>query len=62
MWSIISNPNRDPDSINTNLTLLVFSPGFTYIYSGPYMFEYDLRSGRLYRVLRNAYFLRCTNF
>ncbi|XP_071371400.1 collagenase 3a [Centroberyx affinis] len=36
--------------------------GFTYIYSGPFMFEYSLRSGRLYRVLRNSYFLRCTNF
>ncbi|KAM8899313.1 collagenase 3-like isoform 2-T2 [Spinachia spinachia] len=35
--------------------------GFTYIYSGPYMFEYHLRTGRLYRVLRNNYFLRCTN-
>uniref|UniRef100_A0A8C6TZD0 interstitial collagenase n=1 Tax=Neogobius melanostomus TaxID=47308 RepID=A0A8C6TZD0_9GOBI len=31
--------------------------GFTYIYSGPYMFEYNLRTGRLYRVLRNSYFL-----
>nr|XP_046267682.1 matrix metalloproteinase-18-like [Scatophagus argus] len=36
--------------------------GFTYIYSGPYMYEYDLRSKRLFRVLRNSYFLRCTNF
>ncbi|XP_034539770.1 collagenase 3-like [Notolabrus celidotus] len=36
--------------------------GFTYIYSGPYMFEYDLRSGRLFRVLRNGYFLRCNNY
>ncbi|XP_034405478.1 collagenase 3a isoform X3 [Cyclopterus lumpus] len=36
--------------------------GFTYIYSGPYMFEYSLRTGRLFRVLRNDYFLRCTNF
>ncbi|XP_041865177.1 collagenase 3-like [Melanotaenia boesemani] len=36
--------------------------GFTYIYSGPYMFEYDLRTRRLYRVLRNSFFLRCTNF
>ncbi|KAM4545909.1 uncharacterized protein PAE49_018371 [Odontesthes bonariensis] len=35
--------------------------GFTYIYSGPYMFEYNLKTGRLYRVLRNSYFLRCTN-
>ncbi|TNN62511.1 Collagenase 3 [Liparis tanakae] len=36
--------------------------GFTYIYSGPYMFEYSLRTGRLFRVLRNSYFLPCTNF
>ncbi|KAF1378938.1 hypothetical protein PFLUV_G00195700 [Perca fluviatilis] len=36
--------------------------GFTYIYSGPYMFEYSLRTGRLFRMLRNSYFLRCTNF
>ncbi|KAM3602210.1 uncharacterized protein V6R79_026297 [Siganus canaliculatus] len=36
--------------------------GFTYIYSGRYMFEYSLRSKRLYRVLRNSYFLRCTNY
>ncbi|XP_020486860.2 collagenase 3-like [Labrus bergylta] len=36
--------------------------GFSYIYSGPYMFEYHLRSGRLFRVLRNSYFLRCSNF
>ncbi|KAM8741713.1 collagenase 3-like [Acanthopagrus schlegelii] len=36
--------------------------GFTYIYSGSYMFEYSLRSKRLFRVLRNSYFLRCTNF
>ncbi|XP_034539690.1 collagenase 3-like [Notolabrus celidotus] len=36
--------------------------GFTYVYSGPYMFEYSLRSGRLYRVLRNSYFLRCNKY
>ncbi|KAK5888195.1 hypothetical protein CesoFtcFv8_016718 [Champsocephalus esox] len=36
--------------------------GFTYIYSGKYMFEYSLRSGWLFRVLNNSYFLRCTNF
>ncbi|KAF1378940.1 hypothetical protein PFLUV_G00195720 [Perca fluviatilis] len=36
--------------------------GFTYIYSGPYMFEYSLSTGRLFRVLRNSYFLRCSNF
>ncbi|XP_072301550.1 uncharacterized protein [Eucyclogobius newberryi] len=33
--------------------------GFTYIYRGPYIMEYNLRSGRLFRVLRNSYFLRC---
>ncbi|XP_008297652.1 collagenase 3-like [Stegastes partitus] len=36
--------------------------GFSYVYSGPYMFEYNLRTGRLFRVLRNSYYLRCTNF
>ncbi|XP_051793732.1 collagenase 3-like [Acanthochromis polyacanthus] len=36
--------------------------GFTYIYSGPYMFEYSLRTGRLFRVLKNDYFLRCTRY
>ncbi len=36
--------------------------GFAYIYSGPLMFEYSLRSKRLYRVLDNSYFLRCTNY
>ncbi|XP_042286716.1 collagenase 3-like [Thunnus maccoyii] len=35
---------------------------FTYLYSGPHMFEYSMRSGRLFRVLGNSYFLRCTNF
>ncbi|XP_031428251.1 collagenase 3a [Clupea harengus] len=33
--------------------------GFTYIFSGPQMFEYSFRSKRLFRVLRNSYFLRC---
>ncbi|KAF1378941.1 hypothetical protein PFLUV_G00195730 [Perca fluviatilis] len=36
--------------------------GFTYIYSGSYMFEYSLSTGRLFRVLRNSYFLHCSNF
>ncbi|XP_075876056.1 collagenase 3-like [Nelusetta ayraudi] len=35
---------------------------FTYIYSGPYMYEYNLRTSRLFRVLRNSYFLLCTNY
>uniref|UniRef100_A0A8D3BT41 interstitial collagenase n=1 Tax=Scophthalmus maximus TaxID=52904 RepID=A0A8D3BT41_SCOMX len=36
--------------------------GFTYIYSGPFMFEYSMRSGRLFRVLSNSYFLPCNNY
>ncbi|XP_040906703.1 collagenase 3a [Toxotes jaculatrix] len=36
--------------------------GFAYIYSGPYMYEYSLRSGRMFRVLKNNYFLPCTNY
>ncbi|KAE8288058.1 Collagenase 3 [Larimichthys crocea] len=36
--------------------------GFTYIYSGPQMFEYSLRTKRLFRVLPNSYFLRCTKY
>ncbi|XP_035034265.2 collagenase 3 [Hippoglossus stenolepis] len=36
--------------------------GYSYIYSGPYMFEYSMRSGRLYRTLSNSYFLQCTNY
>ncbi|XP_071316699.1 collagenase 3-like [Trachinotus anak] len=48
--------------LNKRVTAAFQYKGFTYIYSGPYMLEYDLRTGRLYRVLRNSYFLRCTNF
>lgn len=44
------------------IVTLLMAAGFTYIYSGHYMFEYDLRTRRLYRVLRNSYFLRCTNY
>ncbi|XP_030009251.1 collagenase 3-like [Sphaeramia orbicularis] len=47
--------------LNGKVTAAFQYKGFTYIYSGPYMFEYDYRSGRLFRVLRNGYFLRCTN-
>ncbi|XP_061659911.1 collagenase 3-like [Syngnathoides biaculeatus] len=36
--------------------------GFTYIYSGPQMFEYSLSTGTFFRVLGNNYFLPCTNF
>ncbi|KAL6099202.1 mmp1 [Pungitius sinensis] len=47
--------------LTTKVTAAFQYRGFTYIYSGPYMFEYELRTGRLFRVLRNSYFLRCTN-
>uniref|UniRef100_A0A8C5B6J3 interstitial collagenase n=1 Tax=Gadus morhua TaxID=8049 RepID=A0A8C5B6J3_GADMO len=33
--------------------------GYTYIYSGSNMLEYSLRTGRLFRVLKNDYFLPC---
>ncbi|XP_076131105.1 collagenase 3a [Alosa pseudoharengus] len=33
--------------------------GFTYLYSGPHIFEFSFSSKRLFRVLRNSYFLRC---
>ncbi|XP_071241590.1 uncharacterized protein [Salvelinus alpinus] len=31
--------------------------GFTYLYSGPYVFEYSMRTRRQFRVLGNNYFL-----
>ncbi|XP_071781039.1 collagenase 3-like [Centroberyx gerrardi] len=47
--------------LTTKVTAAFQYRSFTYIYSGPYMFEYSL-SGRLYRMLGNDYFLHCTNF
>ncbi|KAM9788252.1 collagenase 3a [Neosynchiropus ocellatus] len=35
---------------------------YSYLYSGNQMYEYSMRSGRLFRVLGNDYFLRCTNY
>uniref|UniRef100_A0A3Q0R0W8 interstitial collagenase n=1 Tax=Amphilophus citrinellus TaxID=61819 RepID=A0A3Q0R0W8_AMPCI len=48
--------------LTTNVTAALQYKGFTYIYSGPYMYEYNLTTGRLYRVLRNSHFLPCSNF
>ncbi|XP_031166711.1 collagenase 3-like [Sander lucioperca] len=48
--------------LTSKVTAALQVKGFTYIYSGPQMFEYSLRTGKLFRVLRNNYFLRCTNF
>uniref|UniRef100_A0A8C6MFE8 Matrix metallopeptidase 13a n=1 Tax=Nothobranchius furzeri TaxID=105023 RepID=A0A8C6MFE8_NOTFU len=47
--------------MTSQVTAALQHRGFTYLYSGPYMHEYSLRSGRLYRVLRNNYFLPCSN-
>ncbi|XP_041656774.1 collagenase 3-like [Cheilinus undulatus] len=48
--------------LNGKVTAAFQYRGFSYIYSGPYMFEYSLRTSRLNRVLRNSFFLRCTNY
>ncbi|KAM4726211.1 collagenase 3-like [Anableps anableps] len=36
--------------------------GYAYIYSGPDMYEFSLSTGRMLRMLRNSYFLPCTNY
>uniref|UniRef100_A0A7N6B4Q4 interstitial collagenase n=1 Tax=Anabas testudineus TaxID=64144 RepID=A0A7N6B4Q4_ANATE len=36
--------------------------GFTYLYSGTSVYEYDLSSRWFFRVLNNNYFLPCNNF
>ncbi|XP_034082685.1 collagenase 3-like [Gymnodraco acuticeps] len=46
--------------LNGRVTAAVQHRGFTYIYTGPYIFEY--RSRTLNRVLRNSFFLPCSNF
>ncbi|XP_030602059.1 collagenase 3a [Archocentrus centrarchus] len=48
--------------MTSRVTAALQHRGFTYLYSGPYMHEYSLSTGRLYRVLRNNYFLPCSNF
>ncbi|XP_047464028.1 collagenase 3-like [Mugil cephalus] len=58
-------PKRVDDKfhgMSSPVTAALHNRGFTYLFSGPYVFEYSLRTGRLFRVLRNDYFLRCTNF
>ncbi|XP_029303975.1 collagenase 3-like [Cottoperca gobio] len=54
--------DRTFSDVSGKVTAAFQYKSFTYIYSGAYMFEYRLRSGKLFRVLRNSYFLRCTNF
>ncbi|XP_028276685.1 collagenase 3-like [Parambassis ranga] len=58
-------PKRVDEKFNGmtgKVTAALHYRGYTYLYSGPYMFEYSLQSGRMLRVLRNSYFLQCTNF
>uniref|UniRef100_A0A3B5M029 interstitial collagenase n=1 Tax=Xiphophorus couchianus TaxID=32473 RepID=A0A3B5M029_9TELE len=38
------------------------SAGYTYLYSGPYMYEFSSRTGQMLRLLRNSYFLPCNNY
>lgn len=44
---------------NAEQTGDVCPAGFFYLYSGPYMYEFSQRTGKLLRVLRNSYFLSC---
>lgn len=44
------------------ITWVLSSTGYAYLYSGANMFEFSMGSKRLYRVLGNDYFLRCTNY
>uniref|UniRef100_A0A3P8N8W9 interstitial collagenase n=1 Tax=Astatotilapia calliptera TaxID=8154 RepID=A0A3P8N8W9_ASTCA len=48
--------------MTSKVTAALQQGGYTYLYSGPQMFEYAMWSGRLYRVLRNSYFLPCTKY
>ncbi|XP_059208144.1 collagenase 3-like [Centropristis striata] len=48
--------------LSTKVTAAVQVKGFTYIYSGSSMLEYSMRTGTLFRVLGNSYFLRCTRY
>ncbi|KAF3706751.1 Collagenase 3 [Channa argus] len=55
-------PKRVDDTFSgmtKKVTAAIQLRGFTYLYSGPYMFEYSLNGGSLLRVLRNSYFLPC---
>ncbi|XP_053187113.1 uncharacterized protein LOC128370954 [Scomber japonicus] len=47
--------------MTSKVTAAIQQRGFTYLYSGPHMFEYDLKTGRMHRMLRNNYFLRCND-
>ncbi|XP_038148114.1 collagenase 3-like [Cyprinodon tularosa] len=48
--------------MSSKVTAALLHRGFTYLYSGPYMYEFSSRTGRMLRLLRNSYFLPCTNY
>ncbi|XP_020790273.2 collagenase 3-like [Boleophthalmus pectinirostris] len=56
------NVDQKFSGLTTKVTAAFQYRGFTYIYSGPYMLEYSLRSGHLFRMLGNNYFLPCNNY
>ncbi|XP_051257261.1 collagenase 3a isoform X2 [Dicentrarchus labrax] len=53
--------NRTFYGLKGKVTAAFQYKGYTYINRGQDMLEYNLRTGRLLRVLRNSYFLPCTN-
>uniref|UniRef100_A0A3B3ZZ13 interstitial collagenase n=1 Tax=Periophthalmus magnuspinnatus TaxID=409849 RepID=A0A3B3ZZ13_9GOBI len=53
------NVDEKFSGLTTKVTAAFQYRGFTYIYSGPFMLEYSLRSGHLFRMLGNNYFLPC---
>ncbi|XP_032432680.1 collagenase 3-like [Xiphophorus hellerii] len=44
------------------VTAALQNRGYTYLYSGPYMYEFSSRTGQMLRLLRNSYFLPCNNY
>ncbi|KAM7374848.1 hypothetical protein PAMP_007483 [Pampus punctatissimus] len=48
--------------LTTKVTAAFQYRGFSYIYSGPQMFEYRMSTGTLFRVLGNSYFLPCNKY
>ncbi|KAL0994366.1 hypothetical protein UPYG_G00121210 [Umbra pygmaea] len=45
--------------MTSKVTAAIQNQGYTYLFSGSFVFEYSMRTRRQYRVLGNNYFLRC---
>lgn len=56
------NVEKTFSGLTSRVTAAFQYRGFTYIYSGPIMFEYSLRSGHRFRELGNNYFLPCNKY